>query len=25
MIEDYPNIPYKGNLKMIVYNLKDLW
>jgi len=25
MIEDYPKIPYKKNLKMNLYNLKDLW
>jgi len=25
MIKDYPKIPYKKNLKMNLYNLKDLW
>jgi len=25
MIEDYPKIPYKKNLKMNLYNLKDVW
>jgi len=25
MIEDYPQIPYKKNLKMKFYNSKDLW
>jgi len=25
MIEDCPKIPYKKNLKMNLYNLKDLW
>jgi len=25
MIEDYSKIPYKKNLKMNLYNLKDLW
>jgi len=24
LIEDYPKIPYKKNLKMNLYNLKDL-
>ena len=25
MIEHYPKIPYKKNLKMNIYNSKDLW
>jgi len=25
VIENYPKIPYKKNLKMNLYNLKDLW
>jgi len=25
LIEDYPKIPYKKNLKMNLYNLKDIW